>query len=91
MHVSKKNPLPITIDNNQLQYTNTATLLGLTLKSTGLAQHIKKKRITASNTLRKLKRFKKLSPRSKLHLHKALVLPVLDYPIIPLNTLKKSN
>lgn len=91
MHVSKYNPLPIVINNIQLQYTNTATLLGLTLKRNGITQHIKKKRILASCTLRKLKRFKNLSPGVKLHLYKALIIPVLDYPVIPMNIIKPTN
>lgn len=91
MYISKKTPPPITINNRQLRYTNSATLLGLTIQRTGITQHIKKKRIQASTTLRKLKRFKNLSSRTKLHLYKALILPVLDYPYIPMNTIKKSN
>lgn len=91
IHVSKKSPLPIVINNTRIQYTNTANLLGLTLKSNGIHAHVKQKRIQASTTLKKLRRFKNLSPRIKLHLYKALVLPILDYPSIPLNTIKKSN
>lgn len=91
MYVSKYNPPPIMINNQQIPYTNSATMLGLTLKTTGITQHVKQKRVQASTTLRKLKRFKTLSPRIKLHLYKALILPVLDYPVIPLNTIKTSN
>lgn len=45
----------------------------------------------AKNTLAKLKRFSKLSPQTKLYLTKALIIPHLEYPPIPLNTIKKSN
>lgn len=45
----------------------------------------------ANITLKKLKRFSKLNSKTKLHLYKALVLPILEYPAIPLNTLKKYN
>lgn len=91
LHVSKQRPLPINIDGNNINYTPTAKLLGLTLKKTGISSHLKQKKISAVTTLKKLKRFSKLNSRTKLHLYKALVMPILEYPTIPLNTLRKSN
>lgn len=91
MHIYKRNPLPITINNIQLQYTETAILLGLTLKWTGILPHVKKKRILANSNLKKLKCFRKLSSRIKLHLYKALLLSVIDYPVIPMNVTRKTN
>lgn len=91
LHVSKHRPLPINVDGNNIDYTPTAKLLGLTIKKTGISSHLKQKKILANLTLQKLKRFNKLNAKTKLHLYKALVLPILEYPAIPLNTLKKSN
>lgn len=74
IHVSKCNPLPITVENQNIRYARTAKLLGLTIKSTGITAHIKEQRNKANMTLKKLRRFKKLSPKLKLHLYKALIL-----------------
>lgn len=91
VHISKYNPLPITVDNQNIRYTRSAKILGLTLKGTGITAHIKDQRNKAYTTLKKLRRFKKLNPKLKLHLFKALILPIIDYPTIPMNTLKPSN
>lgn len=91
IHISKKNPLPITIGNQDIRYVRSAKILGLTIKGNGISTHLKEQRNKASITLRKLRRFKKMSSQTKLHLYKALILPILDYPVIPLNTLKKTN
>lgn len=91
IHVSKRNPLPITVDNQNIRYVQSAKLLGLTIKSTGITSHIKEQRNKANVTLKKLRRFRKLSSKIKLHLYKALILPIIDYPVIPTNTLKPSN
>lgn len=91
LHISKQRPLPITINNRNINYTNKAKMLGLTMKKTGIAAHTKEIKQKANVALKKLKRFTNLQPRTKLHLYKAFVLPVLEYPAIPLNTLTKSN
>lgn len=91
LHISKRNPLPITINGTPLQYVQSAKLLGLNITCKGITTHVKQQRNRASNTLRKLRRFKALNPKIKLHLYKALVLPIIDYPCIPTNTIKTTN
>lgn len=91
LHISKRNPLPINIDQTQLNYVRETTILGMKLKSTGFSGHVKQQRLKASINLRKLRRFKNLNPRLKLHLYKALILPIIDYPPIPYNTIKPTN
>lgn len=91
LHISKQRPLPITINNRVIRFTNRAKLLGLTLKKTGIAAQVDEKTAQASTVLKKLRRFSKLQERTKLHLYKALVMPVLEYPPVPLNTLTNSN
>lgn len=91
LHISKYNPLPLTIGQTNINYARETNVLGLTLKSRGIAAHVKKQRQKADTTLRKLRRFSQLSPRLKLRLYKALVLPLLDYPPIPTNTIRQSN
>lgn len=91
LHISKRLPLPITINNSNIEFTTTAKLLGLTLKKSGISAHVKETKTKASAALKKLKKFSKLRPQTKLHLYKAFVLPTLEYPTIPLNTISTSN
>lgn len=91
LHISKRNPLPLIINQTALQYVRETKMLGFKLKSNGLSAHVKQQRLKASIALRKLRRFKNLSPKLKLHLYKALVLPLIDYPPIPSNTIKPTN
>lgn len=91
LHISKRTPLPITIDQTPIPYTASTKLLGLHIKYTGITPHIRQQRHRASTTLRKLRRFRCLSSKLKLYLYKALVLPLMDYPPIPLNTIKPTN
>lgn len=91
LHISKKNPLPINIDGTDIRFTNKVKLLGLTLKRTGIGAHVKEKKQQANVALKKLKRFSNMRDTTKLHLFKALIRPILEYPVIPLNTLRASN
>lgn len=77
IHISKYNPLPITVDNQNIRYVRSAKLLGLMIKSTGKTSHVKGQRNKANMTFKKLRRFKKLSPKTKLHL---LYTKLLSYP-----------
>ena len=58
-------------------------MLGLTIKRTGVSQHITNRIKQAKAQSTKLKRFIRLDPSIKLHLYKALIRPVMEYPIIP--------
>ena len=58
-------------------------MLGLTIKRTGVSQHITNRIKQAKAQSTKLKRFIRLDSSIKLHLYKALIRPVLKYPIIP--------
>ena len=58
-------------------------MLGLTLTRTGATSYIKKRINMATIQSSKIKRFIKLDPKVKLHLYKALIRPLMEYPIIP--------
>ena len=53
--------------------------------------HVNSRLKQAKAIAAKLKRFKAMSERTKVHLYKALVRPILEYPHVPLNTLSKSK
>lgn len=91
LHISKKKPLPITINGQNIPYSGQETILGLKISTNGITSHIKNKKQKATAALQKIKRFGSLNTNIKLHLYKALVLPHLEYPPIPLNTIKQTN
>lgn len=91
LHISKINPPPIEINGINIPYARDSKILGLKMSRNGITGHIKDKIKTARATLTKLKRFSKLSPKVKIHLYKALVLPHIEYPPVPLNSITHSN
>lgn len=91
LHISRCNPPPLNIGNIRLNYARETTVLGFKMKGRGIAAHVKQQRARASENLRKLRRFSKLRPTLKLRLYKALVLPIIDYPPVPTNTIANSN
>ena len=91
MNISRLKTSPIIINNTQLNYTNNATILGLTYSTTGLSPQVTTRRAIASKTLCKLQRFRNLSTHNKRRLYLTIVRPQLLYPIIPLNTISQAS
>lgn len=83
-------PLPITINNREIPFTQSGKLLGLTITNRGITTHVTEKVRMASIQLGKCKRFSNCSQQVKLHLYKALIRPILEYPPVPLNTISYS-
>ena len=83
LSISKSKPEKIIINNNELNFANNITVLGLKLTRTGIIQHLRDRRFKANIELKKLNRFIRLKPNIKSHLYKALIQPILDYPTIP--------
>ena len=81
--ISKTHPYPISVDDNNRDFTNDVNLLGLTLKRTGFTSHIQNKIYLAKQQLLKLQRFYKLDPKLQVRLYTTLVRPVMEYPPIP--------
>lgn len=78
---------PLIINDEPIDFQVKGTSLGLKITRTGYTQHVNERRNKAQAALTKLYRLKELPQKIKIHLIKALVLPVLDYPPIPLHTL----
>ena len=89
--ISSIKPVEIHVDNRNIPFNNTATILGLTISGRGINPHIKQRERKAREQLRKLKRFGKLSKDTKLYLYKALIRPIMEYPAIPICITAKSN
>ena len=88
--ISKTKPINIQIDNQIMPFSNECTILGTKFKRTGMANHITNRVNLAKAQTRRVKRFKTLKEKNKLHLYKALIRPVLEYPVIS-NALASKN
>lgn len=69
--------MEIIINNIKLNYNNKITILGLKI-----VLHIKERVYSVGATLMRLKAFKILNERIIIHFYKALVTPLLEYPIV---------
>ena len=91
LSISATAPAPVAINNNNLQFAESISMLGLKLTRTGFNQHLNERINKAKTELTKLKRFRNLTPKIKTHLFKAFIQPIVEYPILPLNCISKSN
>ena len=83
LSISKLRPHQVVNEGRLLNFSNEIKILGLTLKRTGIKQHITNRINLAKIQTNKLRRFSGLDTNIKLHLYKALIRPILEYPIIP--------
>ena len=83
LSISKSRPSPVTIDNILIPFKNVCNILDLKLKRTGIISHITSRISMAKTQTQKLKRFNGLNMNTRLHLYKALIRPILEYPVIP--------
>ncbi len=76
---------PIVINNKEISTSKGGKFLGLKLQSTGIVGHhcanVKNKE---NALLTKLRRFTNLTPKLKSILVKALLIPMLEYPPVPI-------
>ncbi len=79
------------INNNIIPYKNCGTTLGLKITSTGMNKHVDVFTTKGNIALQELQRFRNLSTKTKLHLVKAFMLPIILYPIILLVTISNKN
>ena len=91
LSISASKPGNVTVDGERYNYTPHVKVLGLKIGRCGVSKHIGERIGTAKATVTKLKRFKKLKEKTKIHLYKTLVRPVLEYPAIPNCICSKTN
>ena len=82
----------VTINGNILRPTQEAKLLGMDLTYRNFfTKQVKSLKKKSKAALSKLYRFRYLNKKLKLRLFKVMVLPLLTYPIIPLNALSDNQ
>lgn len=86
-----KKTIPLNVNDELIQFKNYGKCLGLSLTASGYCKHIEERRNIALAALKKLYRLHNMSEKIKTHLVKALILPILDYPPIPIHTLSNNQ
>jgi len=81
----------IVISNEPTEYSSTDNILGLKISRTGYKQHVTFLTRKGNEAITILRRFWKLPTNLKVHLCKAYIFPIIEYPPIPLTTLSKST
>ena len=82
----------ISINNREIEYATEARLLGLHFRRNNFfTKQVFLNTKKARTELKKLYRFRMLKRKLKVRLYKTLVLPLLTYPVIPLNTCSRTQ
>ena len=70
--ITKRKPNDVEVEGERIPFARTSTVLGLTLRGSGLNTHITQRLIMAKAQRAKLRRFRKLSTKSKMRFFKTL-------------------
>ena len=91
LSISKLKPAKVRVDDNDINFNNEAKILGLTIKRSGICDHLKTKLREARQRKNILRRFENLEKNTRIHMYKAMVRPVFEYPITPTCIMSKTN
>ena len=91
LSISKTKPYPIYIDDENIPYAKEVKILGLKITRTGTSSHLTNQLKQAKALKLKLKRFQNLRPKLKIHLYKALIQSIMEYPILPNAIMSKTT
>ena len=76
--------MKIKVNGKEIETCKAGKFLGLKLQSTGIVGHCATVKNKGNAVLTNLRRFKNLTPKIKTTLVKTLLIPILEYPTIPL-------
>uniref|UniRef100_A0A0P4W158 Reverse transcriptase domain-containing protein n=1 Tax=Scylla olivacea TaxID=85551 RepID=A0A0P4W158_SCYOL len=82
-------PVPLHVQGVPVAFKRQGSILGLRVTGRGYTTHITARVAQARSALASLYRFRDLEEGIKLHLVKALVIPVLTYPPIPTHAMSR--
>ena len=81
----------IIINNTNIDTSTNGKFLGLKIQSRGITGHANDRINQGKAIVSKLRRFNNLTPKIKATLIKTLLIPVLEYPPIPICSLSKTK
>ena len=89
--VSRRKTHELVIERRRVEYKDKARILGFKFRRSGYPRGIEDQARKASMQVTKLKRFKAANAKTRVHLYKQLVLPIMEYPPVPTHALSKSR
>ncbi len=82
--IAQLKPKKINVNGKEIETSTAGKLLGLNISSNGFVSHISKTINKGNGILSQLRRFSNLTPKMKAILVKTLLIPVMEYPSIPI-------
>ena len=84
--IAQRKTKSIVVNNREIEHSKEGKVLGLTIQTNGISGHTAKVKNKGNAVIANLRRFVNLTPKLKLTLIKTLLLPIIEYPVIPLCT-----
>ena len=91
LHLGARITFPLNINDEDVELKNKGKCLGLSITKSGYYKHMQERKNIAVASLQKLYELYNMPERIKIHLVKALILPILDYPPIPIHTMSRNQ
>ena len=91
LSISSTKPTDIIIEGQRIPFRNRVQVLGLTIGTRGVSSHLNTRIAMANTQVNKTKRFQEMNEKIRLHLYKALIRPIMEYPPIPSCNLAVTN
>ena len=92
IHMGFRKTPHISINGQVITHKMTGKLLGLNFSYANFfTKQVKSNKQSAIGALKSLYKFKYLKRKLKVRLYKTLILPLITYPIIPLNAISKTQ
>ncbi len=89
--LAAKKTKDVIADGELLEFAGRGKILGMSINTQGYNKHVSDTVNKGKRALSELYKFKNLPSKLKLHLIRAYVLPILEYPVIPIATCSKAQ
>ena len=89
--VSRRKTYELKIEWRRIDYQDKTRMWGFKFRRSGYPRRIEDQARRASTLVIKLKRFKMKKSKTRVHLYKQPVLPIMKYPPIPTHALFKTR
>ncbi len=81
----------VIVNGKEVETCNEGKFLGLTILSTDISSHSRIIKNKGNAVLTKLRRFSNLPTKTKVTLVKSLLMPIMEYPPVPLCTISNTE
>ena len=89
--VSRNKTHELVRERRRVEYKDKVRILGFKFRRSRYPRGIEDQARRASMQVTKLKRFRAANAKTRVHLYKQLVLPIMEYPPVPTHALSKGR